>query len=292
MAEARGSTGSPTVRRRELGATLRALRLDRGFTVDQVAEHLLCSPSKVSRMETGQRGATARDIRDLCDLYGVSDAEERERLTVLARRGRQQGWWQSYSLPYQTFVGLEQEATSMTIYHSAVVPGLLQTGDYTRGIHEKGVPQLNAEEVEERVKERATRQQLLTRENPPQVEVFLDQAVLQRPIGGSRVMRKQLDSILAAARLPNVKVQILPYEVGSHPALESNFIILAFDGEAPTVVYVEGLVGGLYLERPPEIERYLQVSEILRGLALSPKDSAVLLENARDTYKDDEYRHE
>jgi transcriptional regulator with XRE-family HTH domain len=292
MAEARGSTGSPTVRRRELGATLRALRLDRGFTVDQVAEHLLCSPSKVSRMETGQRGATARDIRDLCELYGVSDAEERERLTVLARRGRQQGWWQSYSLPYQTFVGLEQEATSMTIYHSAVVPGLLQTGDYTRGIHEKGVPQLNGEEVEDRVKERATRQQLLTRENPPQVEVFLDQAVLQRPIGGAQVMRKQLDSILAAARLPNVRVQILPYEVGSHPALESNFIILAFDGEAPTVVYVEGLVGGLYLERPPEIERYLQVSEILRGLALSPKDSALLLENARDTYKDDEYRHD
>ena len=91
MAEARGSTGSPTVRRRELGATLRALRLDRGFTVDQVAEQLLCSPSKVSRMETGQRGATPRDIRDLCDLYGVSDAEERERLMVLARRGRQQG---------------------------------------------------------------------------------------------------------------------------------------------------------------------------------------------------------
>jgi transcriptional regulator with XRE-family HTH domain len=292
MAEARGSTGSPTVRRRELGATLRGLRLDRGFTVDQVAEHLLCSPSKVSRMETGQRGATPRDVRDLCDLYDVSDAEERERLMLLARRGRQQGWWQSYSLPYKTFVGLEQEATQMTIYHSAVVPGLLQTGDYTRGIHEKGVPQLNAAEVEERVEERATRQQLLTRQNPPQVEVFLDQAVMQRPIGGPQVMRRQLDSILAAARLPNVKVQILPYEVGSHPALESNFIILAFDGEAPTVVYVEGLVGGLYLERPPEIERYLQVSEILRGLALSPKDSAVLLENVRDTYKDDEYRHE
>ena len=292
MAEVRGSTGSPTVRRRELGATLRTLRLDRGFTVDQVAEHLECSPSKVSRMETGRRGATPRDIRDLCDLYDVSDAQERERLLTLARRGRQQGWWQSLSLPYKTFVGLEQEATSMTIYHSAVVPGLLQISDYTRGIQEKGVPQLSAEEVEERVEERATRQELLTRENPPQVEVFLDQAVMHRPIGGPRVIRKQLDSLLAAARLPNVKVQILPYEVGSHPALESNFIILAFDGEAPTVVYVEGLVGRLYVERPPEIERYLQVSEVLRGLALSPKDSAVLLENVRDTYEVDEYGHE
>jgi transcriptional regulator with XRE-family HTH domain len=290
--DARGSIGSPTVRRRELGALLRTLRNGRGLTVDQVATELMCSPSKVSRMETGQRGATPRDIRDLCELYGVSDAGERERLSMLARKGRQQGWWQSFSLPYKTFVGLEQEATSMTIYHSAVVPGLLQIGDYTRGIHEKGVPQLNAAEVEERVAERATRQRLLTRENPPQLEVFLDQAVMQRPIGGPQVMRQQLDSILAAARLPNIKVQILPYEVGVHPALESNYIVLAFDGEAPTVVYVEGLVGGLYLERPPEIERYLQVSEILRGMALSPKDSAVLIENVRDTYTDDKYRRE
>jgi transcriptional regulator with XRE-family HTH domain len=290
--EVRGASGSPTVRRRELGAMLRALRNERGLTVDQVATELLCSPSKVSRMETGQRGATPRDVRDLCELYGVSDAGERERLMVLAREGRQQGWWQGFSLPYKTFIGLEQEATSMKIYHSAVVPGLLQIGDYTRGIHERGVPQLNAAEVEERVAERATRQQLLTGESPPQIEVVLDQAVMERPIGGPWVMHEQLNSILAAAELPNVTVQVLPYGIGAHPALESNFIILAFDGEAPTVVYVEGLVGGLYLERPPEIERYLQVSEILRGLALSPKDSAALLANVRDTYTNDKYRHD
>jgi len=290
--EARGATGSPTVRRRELGAMLRSLRNERGLTVDQVAAELLCSPSKVSRMETGQRGATPRDIRDLCQLYDVTDAGERERLMMLAREGRQQGWWQSFSLPYKTFIGLEQEATSMKIYHSAVVPGLLQIGDYTRGIHGSGVPQLDAAEVEERVAERATRQQLLTRENPPQIEMFLDQAVLERPIGGPGVMYEQLNSILAAAKLPNVTVQVLPYEVGAHPALESNFIILAYDGEAPTVVYVEGLVGGLYLERPPEVERYLQVSDILSSLALSPQDSVTLLEQVRDTYTDDKYRHE
>jgi transcriptional regulator with XRE-family HTH domain len=291
VSEARRSTGSPTVRRRELGVLLRSLRNGRGLTVEQVAAELLCSPSKVSRMETGQRGATARDVRDLCDLYEVADPAERERLMTLAREGRQQGWWQSFSLPYKTFIGLEQEATSIKIYHSAVVPGLLQVSEYTRGIHENGVPQLNSAEVEERVGERATRQELLTRENPPQAEIILDEAVLHRPIGGPHVMRKQLDRILEAATLPNVVIQVLPYETGAHPALESNFIILAFDGEAPTVVYVEGLVGGLYLERAPEIERYLQVSEILRGMALSPKDSAVFLSNVRDTYIDDEYRH-
>lgn len=284
MSEVRSSGGSPTVRRRELGALLRALRQDRGLTVEQVAAELLCSPSKVSRMETGQRGATARDIRDLCELYGVDDAAERERLTTLARRGRQQGWWQSYSLPYTTFVGLEQEATSMKIYHSSVVPGLLQVGNYTRGLHKIGIPQLTESEVEERVAERATRQQLLTRDNPPQIDVMLDEAVLHRHVGGMRVMREQLERIIEVAKLPHVTIRVAPYEVGAHPALESNFNILAFDGHAPTVVYVEGLVGNLYLERPPEIERYLQAFEILRSIALSSKDSTALLVKVRDTY--------
>jgi transcriptional regulator with XRE-family HTH domain len=282
--EARGSSGNPTVRRRELGVLLRALRNARELTVDQVAAELLCSPSKVSRMETGQRGATARDIRDLCDLYEVNDPAERERLTTLAREGKQQGWWQTYALPYTTFVGLEQEATSMRIYAPAVIPGLFQTGDYTRGVHNLGIPQLEVDEIEIRVEERAARQRILTRENPPQLEVMLDEATLHRPVGGPAAMREQLDRILEAMKLPNVAIQVVPYKVGAHPALDSNFVILAFESQAPAVVYVEGLVGYLYLERPPEIERYLRTFEILRNIALSPQDSAALLARVRDTY--------
>jgi transcriptional regulator with XRE-family HTH domain len=282
--DARGSSGNPTVRRRELGVLLRALRNARELTVEQVAAELLCSPSKVSRMETGQRGATARDIRDLCDLYEVTDPAERERLMALAREGKQQGWWQSYALPYTTFVGLEQEATSMRIYATAVIPGLFQTGDYTRGIHKLGIPQLDADEIETRVEERSARQRILTRESPPQLEVMLDEATLHRPVGGPGAMREQLDRILEAMKLPNVTIQVVPYGVGGHPALDSNFIILAFESQAPTVVYVEGLMGYLYLERPSEIERYLQTFEILRNIALSPKDSGVLLAKVRDTY--------
>src|ERR1700751_1230693 len=95
---------SPTLRRRELGAFLRSRRLELGLTVEQVAERLLCSPSKVSRMETGHRGATPRDIRDLCDLYGVSDPAQRERMARLAAEGKQQGWWQSYELDFANYV--------------------------------------------------------------------------------------------------------------------------------------------------------------------------------------------
>jgi len=285
--EAHRSTGSPTVRRRELGVLLRGLRNELGLTVDQVAAELLCSPSKVSRMEKGQRGATARDIRDLCQLYGVTDAGERERLTTLARKGKQQGWWVSYALPYKTFVGLEQEAMSITIFHSAVVPGLLQVDDYTRAIHLVGIPRLDDAAIGERVEERRTRQQLLTRENPPRVEVMLDEAVLRRPLGGAAVMREQLDRILAVAKYPNVTVQVVPFRIGAHPALESNFIVLEFAGQAPSIVYVEGLVGQIYVERQQEVDQYLVVVSQLRDMALSPKDSAVFVAKVRDAYIDE-----
>jgi Domain of unknown function (DUF5753)/Helix-turn-helix domain len=260
------------------------MRNERGLTVDQVAAELLCSPSKVSRMETGQRGATLRDIRDLCELYGVTDASERERLMTLAREGKQQGWWQSFALAHRAYVGLEQDATSLTIFQSAVVPGLLQIADYIRAIHRVGIPRLDDAAIEERVEERRTRQLLLTGENPPKVEVMLDEAVLHRPLGGPDVMRRQLDHLIQVTEWPNISVQIIPYSVGAHPALESNFTILEFAGQAPTIVHAEGLAGQMYLERQQDIERYHLALEQLRDVALSPKGSIRFIEKIRDTY--------
>jgi hypothetical protein len=262
------------------------LRNEQGLTVEQVASELLCSPSKVSRMETGQRGATARDIRDLCQLYGVIDPAEQDRLTTLAKEGKQQGWWQSFAvpLPHMTFVGLEQDATVMSMFQSSVVPGLLQTADYTRAIHRNGIPRLDDSAIEERVQERHKRRQILTREMPPTVDVMLDEAVLRRPLGGPSIMRDQLTQLIDETERPNVTIRVLPYKIGAHPALESNFTILEFESQAPTVVYVEGLVGQIYLEKQQDVERYMLALELLHGMALSPRDSAVLIAGVRDTY--------
>jgi transcriptional regulator with XRE-family HTH domain len=283
--EARRSPGSPTVRRRELGAMLRALRNERGLTVDQVAAELLCSPSKVSRLETGQRGATLRDMRDLCNLYGVTEAADRERLMTLAREGKQQGWWQSYDLDYATYVGLEEAAISMKIFHSAVVPGLLQTAGYTRALHQAYTPPLEPEVIERRVEERLTRQRrVLDKIDSPRIEIVMDEAVLHRPVGGSAGISEQLGRITEIAAREDVTIQILPFEVGAHPALESDFIILEFNGQAASTIYVEGLAGPIYLERPQDLERYLQVFERLRAVADSPKDSVARIAKIRSAY--------
>lgn len=276
---------SPTVRRRELGAVLRALRTDAGLTVEQVAGRLLCSPSKVSRMETGQRGASARDVRDLCDIYGIEDPIRREHLATLAREGRGQAWWQPFDLPYATYIGLESAALSIRDFEPGVVPGLLQTAAYARAVHERTLTRLSPEIIDQRIKVRETRQQILVREDPPQLAAIMDEAVLHRVVGGPAVMRAQLESVVAASGQANVTVQILPFSAGAHPALDSTFIMLEFQPPVAGVVYVEGLVGQIYLERPQELQKYLQVFEQLVALSLSPEDSTELMAKAKAKYE-------
>jgi transcriptional regulator with XRE-family HTH domain len=276
---------SPTVRRRELGALLRALRNEKGLTVEQAAQSLLCSASKVSRMETGHGIATARDIRDLCDLYGVTDEAERDRLTSLARQGKQTGWWQGYDLDYfATYVGLEAEAVGIKSYQSAIVPGLLQTPEYARAMHRAGVPKIDPERIDQLIEVRLIRQRLLVQNVPLRLETVLDEAVLHRMVGDSAVMSGQLDRLIEMSSRPNVTVQIIPYSVGAHPAMDSTFNILEFTGSVPSVVYVEGLVGWIYLERPQDIDRYQQVFEHLRTVASSPQESIELVARVGGKY--------
>jgi transcriptional regulator with XRE-family HTH domain len=277
--------GSPTIRRRELGALLRALRADHALSAEEVTDSLLFSPTKLSRIETGQSGASQRDIRDLCDLYEVTDPAERERLMLLAREGKQRGWWQDYDLPYATFVGLEAEAASINVYHSETVPGLLQTEDYALAMMQAEVPPFSTQELQQRVQARLTRQALLTQHDGPRYHAILDEAVLHRRVGGPAVMRAQLQRISTSAQLPSVTLQIIPSEAGAHPAMESVFSILEF--ETPLVsdiVYVEGLVGNIYLERPADLERYQQIYSHLGTIALNSEDSIDLLNKASASY--------
>lgn len=277
---------SPTVRRRELGAILRALRTEKGLTVEQAAHQLMFSMSKLSRMETGHGIATPRDIRDLCDLYGITDDTERDRLMALAREGKQTAWWQSYDLAYETYAGLEAEAVVISAFQSSVVHGLLHTADYARAGHEGTMPRLSPDRIEMQIEAKLTRQRILTRDDPPRFTVILDEAALHRMVGGRRVMAGQLAKILDMSALPNIVVQVIPYEVGAHPGVESNFTILELPDPTPGIVFVEGLIGSTYLERDEDLKRYYQIFNKLQSIALNPKDTADLIAKFMRTYKD------
>lgn len=266
---------NPTVRRRELGALLKQLRVQRGWTAEQVGGWLRFSPSKMSRLETGHRGANARDINDLCDLYGVDD-EERQRLLELASEGKQRAWWRR--LPYSTYVGLESEAVSISDFGLGFMPGLLQTADYARAIVSAAVPKWVPEIVEERLQGRMIRQQLLYAENAPLFEAVVDESVLHRVVGSRAVMRAQLERLLELAELPKVTLQVIPYDAGALPAGNNKFIILRF--ASPTVkdvIYIEGLTGDIYLDEPSDVETYNTTFRTLVQLAASTDKTRAMI---------------
>jgi transcriptional regulator with XRE-family HTH domain len=274
------TTRTPTGRRRRLGAELRRLREAAGLTTDRVAEALECSQSKVSRIETGQVSATPRDVRDMLELYRV-DPEQREAMVQIAREARQRGWWQKFvDVPdgVPAYVGLETAASSIDVYMSLIVPALLQTADYARAIIGAVRPDLPRREVDRRVELRMSRQALLDRDHPPDLQVLLEDAVLQRPVGGPVVMRSQLRRLLEAAERPTVTVQVLPVAAGAHAGKDGPFTIFGFPAPAePDIVALDSAADALYLEGPEDVRRYRKVFERLLPAALSPTESADLI---------------
>lgn len=277
---------SPTVRQRELGIRLRELRNGQGLTVEEVAEKLLCSASKISRAETGARRPSLRDVRDLCGLYNVSPEEAAE-LMELAREARQQGWWTPYTdLRISHLIGLEQEAATITCFDMYFVPALLQTEDYATAIIKGILPKVDPEILRQRVEARMRRQQILERPQPPRYRALLDEAALHRQVGGSGVMNAQLSWILQRVQEEKATVQVIPFGAGAYHAMDSNLQFLEFgDSSLPGVVFVEGLVTELYLEKPTELARYTESIEDLRDIALSPRDSISLITQIRDSQR-------
>jgi transcriptional regulator with XRE-family HTH domain len=269
---------SPTIRRRRLGAELRRRREAAGVTIDRVAERLECSASKVSRIETGHTTATPRDVRDMLAIYGIVGTECDE-LVQIAREARQKGWWHPYSTVLTgAYVGLEAAASSVRAYEQQVVPGLLQTADYAKAMIRAARPDITADEVERRVRVRLGRQSLLIQDDPIDLWVVLDEAVVSRPVGGDEVMCAQLERLVKAADLPNVTLQILPFEAGAHAGMDGTFAILDFpEPSDPDVVYAENATGGLFLEKTDELRKYVFIFDHIRAAALRPEESVSVI---------------
>jgi transcriptional regulator with XRE-family HTH domain len=265
---------SPTMRRRRLGIELRRIREHAGFTIEEVAKALECSDSKISRIETGQVGATPRDVRDMLQVYGVA-GERREALIETAREARQKDWWQEYGdNSIVPLAGLEAAAAMIRTYEPMFVPGLFQTRRYAELIIPTFRPELRPDEVDRRVQFRMERQTILARKLPPAIWAVLDEAVLQRLVGGHEIMREQLHRLIEVSELPSVTVQILLFEAGHHPGMTGPFAIFAFSDENdPDVVYLEHAESGLYIEHEDVVQRYSSDFRLLQNMALTAEES-------------------
>jgi transcriptional regulator with XRE-family HTH domain len=287
MTEIQSEWAGPTVRRMLVGARLRRLRTDLGLSRDQAAQVIRASEWKIHRLENGQVGFKDRDILDLLHLYEVTDPEEVAEFLTLAREANAPGWWQHYGdvLPawFRTYVDLESAASLIRTYEGQFIPGLLQTDDYMRAVVQGAHLEDGGEEVGRRVRLRMARQMLLTREDPPRLGAVIDEAALRRPVGGREVMRGQLERLIEATKLANVTLQILPFAAGAHSAMVGAFTVLRFpDRELPDVVYLEHLTSALYLDKRAEVERYLDVMELVCEKSLPPARTVEFLDRILD----------
>ncbi|MEV6618728.1 helix-turn-helix transcriptional regulator [Streptomyces sp. NPDC051051] len=270
------SNVNPTVRRRRLGQELRRLREDKGMTAEQVADRLLVSQSKISRLENGRRSISQRDVRDLCGVYEVEDQRIVDSLMQMAKDSRQQGWWHAFGdVPYSVYIGLETDAASLRVYDPQVVPGLLQTRQYAETLISGALPETAAAEIEKRVQVRMRRQERISaEENPLRLWTVMDEAALRRVVGNKSLMRDQLEHLVEQSRLPHVTVQVIPFEMGAHPGLNGQYAILEFpDAADSSVVYIEGVTSDLYLEKPNDVQKYSVMYEHLRAQALNVDQS-------------------
>ncbi|MFF7632393.1 helix-turn-helix domain-containing protein [Kitasatospora sp. NPDC008050] len=266
---------------------LRQLREDAGLTAEQVGIHLTCHASKVGRIENGRSGVRMLDLNVMLDLYGLKDQEARDRLVELAKESKKRGWWRVYDDVMKPglaeYISLESAASQISTFQPMLIPGLLQTEDYVRAIMQGG-RKLPSDEIERRVRLRLERQEWFDATGAHMWAV-IGEAALRNQVGGPPVMREQVKRLLAAADGPEVTLQVLPFDVGAHPAIGSAFVILSFQERTEgDVILVEAMTSSIYLETEEQLDQYKFAFNHLRAAALAPRQTQEFLQRTLTDY--------
>ncbi|MBB4929496.1 transcriptional regulator with XRE-family HTH domain [Lipingzhangella halophila] len=244
----------------------------RRLSLRHVAAQLGWQPSRLSRIETGNQGITTEDVASLLVIYGVT-GDERERLLTKTERVDEPNLWEvqgPLSQESRTLIQIEPVATSIFNFQPLLVPGLLQTPDYTRVLMRAGG--ISEEDAEIRVAARMSRQAILSREEPPAFEVILDECALRRVIGSPKTMARQLRHLIEATERPNVSLRVLRYSVGAHTGLDGAFALFDFAKEGP-VVYLDHKISGLFLDKSEQIAFFRAEADRLKSVALTRHES-------------------
>jgi transcriptional regulator with XRE-family HTH domain len=269
---------APSVRARQLGAELRRSRTTSGLAADQVAKRLGFSPSKVSRIEFGRRGAKVEDVAAMLALYGVT-GKSRAELLELSQEAASgaRGWWQrrEMSANQRTLIELESTATRIVNFELSLIPGLLQTGEYTRTVLRE-VALVPPEEIENRMVTRLTRHRVLLKPDAPRFLAVIHERGLRQLVGGDDVMRRQYDYLCHVIQHSSTAIRVVPADAGLHPGLDGSFARLSLP-EAPPVVFTENRTSQLFIEAPDEIQIYDEALRRILKIALDERESAELI---------------
>ncbi|MDK0519219.1 helix-turn-helix transcriptional regulator [Streptomyces sp. ML-6] len=280
-------SATPALCRLQLGRELRQLRHEAGLTSTQVVRTLICSPSKLTRLETGDNSVVeAVDVMALCEIYGAAPEKRALLLGYAAVTKTKRDWWQSpeyrpvIAPTFKAYLGLEATAAALHKYEGEFVPGLLQTEDYVRAIYQGASERLSADEIDRLVDVRMTRQEALRRDSAPlKFAAVINEAVLRRKVGSSAVMRAQMEHLAEVAERPSVRVQVVPFKAGVHPGMNGAFTLLRFD-DAESIVYLEYLGGASVMRKRADVVLYEEAFNDLQILAVGPQESLGMIREA------------
>lgn len=278
--------GAPTVLRMVLGKRLQDLREKAGLSFEQAGRALDVTHATIRRMEKAEVGLKIPYVEKLLLTYGITAPEEIGGFLALCREANRPGWWHSFRdvLPewFSAFVSLEGEASVIRAYEPHYVPGLLQISSYAQAVLKAGQPGASADEVDRLLTVRVERQALLTRPQAPLLWVVMDETVLRRPIGGPQVMRDQFAALIEATEMPNVRLQVIPFSVGPHPAMYGPFHIFRFQvKEIPDIAYTESLVGGSYFDDRDDVSTFLEALDRMCAQAAPAQSTRAILDGMR-----------
>ena len=271
----------PTVQRRRLREELRRARDAAGLRQADVAHAMDWSPSKLIRIERGDVSVSTNDLKALLSHYGVKDRGKVNGLLELAKSARGASFYDQYAdllkPGFKEYLAYEASASVIRQYEPVLVPGLLQTEEYGRGVL-GSVAGLGPEDVDKAWTVRRHRQDAVDRESPPEMRYILDEAALRRHVGRGPVMRHQLERLRESAAELHISIQIMPFARGAHPGMAGSFVLLEFaDLNLADLLHLEGINSTTTRDDTDQIAHYLDRFAQLEHLALSEDESVDFL---------------
>ncbi|MFE1170341.1 helix-turn-helix domain-containing protein [Nocardiopsis sp. NPDC058789] len=270
----------PTLRAQWLGKMLKELREQNGLKLTDTAEYLQRSFSAISKFESGALPVREPEVLALMDLYGVEGEQQRASLLRLSKEISRTGWWEKYSSEiadwFIDYMWLESRADRIRTFDITPVNGLVQTAAYAEALFRAANPHDSSAQIERGVELRMSRQAILEGENAVQLDIVMEEAALQRMVGGREVMKDQIRHLLACSERPNIGIRVVPFEAGALVSPDGGFRLIDMEDPFPLIAYSVSPAGGFYLESE-EAGHLAALYDRLQGMSLSPEDSVAFI---------------
>jgi transcriptional regulator with XRE-family HTH domain len=274
--------------RRAIAGALKQLREDQGKLLTEVAQELMISTSKLSRLENAQGRPLPRDIRDLIKYYGLENSALAGRLERWVQAAQRPGWWTDFDDEViegiDAHLAYETDASVERTYTLPFLPALLQTMDYARAIF-RDMEGRSEKDIRQLLEVRVRRQEALRRReglDPLRLIAVTHESTLRQVVGSPSIMREQLDALLEGAELPNVRLRVLPFTAQPAFSMTCMYALLEYQDAAESdVVHIETHAGFFSVENAEQVAKYRAAHAALVSAALSENDSGELIRSIR-----------